>query len=228
MTKILRANYDCHANQWTLGVYGLRLAATNLVQGDCYHLQVKFRNAPVLTTFTSALLCFKEVDAYQAGGDFDDSYPDFDTGDTFHDLANKQASIAFIASTKLVVGTEYYMSLVMWDEVGNKFETNVARVMIDQPMYVGTEASTPGGVVPPAITGTATITGSNTSVTVSVPGLTVLTGKVVISQDETDGGYVGAVTSKAAGSFTITAQSAPEITPGDGRTFAWTYWIVRK
>lgn len=228
MTKVLRANYDCWKNAWTLGVYGMRLAATDLTQGDCYHLRVKFQNAPDLSTFTSALLCFKDVDKFIAGGDFDSSYQDFDTGDTFHDLANKQASIAFIADTKLVVGTEYYMSLVMWDEVGNKFETDVARVLIVQPMYVGTEASTPGGVVPPAITGTATITGSNTSVTVSVPGLTVLTGKVVISQNETSGGYVGAVTSRAAGSFTITAQTAPEITPGDGLTFAWTWWCVRK
>lgn len=228
MTKILRSNYSCITNQWTLGTYGLRLGATDLVQGDCYHLRIKFKDAPDLTTFTSALLAFKSVDAYQAGDDFDDSFADFDTGDTYHDLANNQASIAFVVSTNLEVGTEYYMSLVMWDESGNKFETNVARVMIVQPMYVGTETNTPGGVVPPSITGTATISGSNTSVTVTVADLTAATGKVVYSQLQTDGGYSAAVVSVSNGSFTITVPAAPELTPGDGRTFSWTYWIVRK
>lgn len=74
--------------------------------------------------------------------------------------------------------------------------------------------------------GTAQITGANLTYTKSVTGLTALTGIVRVNQATSTGGYTQFIVAVADGSFTISVPQSPELAPGDGRVFNFTWDIV--
>lgn len=69
-----------------------------------------------------------------------------------------------------------------------------------------------------ATSGIASISGTNSSATVTVVGMTT-TGRVVVWLENSSAGPVIAWPTYGAGQFTINVPMAPEITPGDGRVF---------
>lgn len=74
--------------------------------------------------------------------------------------------------------------------------------------------------------GTAQITGSNTSVTINVTGLTAAHGNIRVNQTSSTGGTTQFIVACADGHFTIQTPQPPELAPGDGRVFNFTWDLV--
>jgi hypothetical protein len=96
--------------------------------------------------------------------------------------------------------------------------TWLVRVSVTGGAWISAGVSLPAGF--------AAITGTNTSVTVAVAGLTSA-GNVRASQiDVGTGGYTQWSVTCAAGQFIIEVPQAPQLTPGDGRTFNFSWDVV--
>jgi hypothetical protein len=229
MGKIIRLDYDCYNGKWS------PIPSTLLEWpiGDPYLLRLKLINAPTnIEDFETPLLLFKTLENFVSGGNFTAVFSSFDDEDTdWHLPANYQFSIPFILSSLSITSDKkYYLSTVLMDELDNRIQTSPYRFWAKNVMYQGTEASIPQGVITMGITDTVQITGSDTSKTIIVDGLTKETGKVVLTQEVSSAGYITPWVSipDLGGEFTIGVPTAPEITPGDGRTFTFNYLVYRK
>lgn len=228
--KILRLDYDSTSNEWTAGGgVSIGYRPVRLVRGDTYHLQIRFRNAPALTGFDAGgLFGMKSKANFDAGADFDFVFAGFDVADPFHAVASKQFSIPFVVPSTATLA-KFLATAVLYDEAGNKLEgTEPFTAEIVQAMALGTETNMPPNTAPNQYKASVEITGSNTSVTVEIAGLTAETGLVVFSPETASGGKVAASVTIEDGQFTIdTGGVAPEIAPGDGLKFKFIYWVVR-
>ena len=229
MGKIIRLDYDCATSKWT----PIPSTLSEWPVGDTYLLRLKLTNAPTdITDYSTPLLFFKTLENFLTNGNFVSVFSAFDEQDTaWHLPTNYQFSIPFILASTLMTGdTKYYLSTVLLDDLNNKVQTSVYRFWAKQAAYAGTEASIPEGVITMGLTDTVEIEGQDTSITVAIDGLTKATGKVIINQETSTGGYVTPMVSipDEGGEFTITVPTAPEIEVGDGRTFTFNYWVYRK
>ena len=229
MGKIIRLDYDCSSSKWT----PIPSTLSEWPVGDTYLLRLKLTNAPTdIADYSTPLLFFKTLENFLSGGSFVSVFSVFDDADTsWHLPASYQFSIPFILSSTVMTGdTKYYLSTALIDDLNNKVQTSTYRFWAKQAAYQGTESNIPAGVITMGLTDTIEITGSDVSKTVTIDGLTKATGKVILSQETSTAGYVTPMVSipNEGGEFTITVPTAPEITPGDGLTFKFVYWVYRK
>lgn len=131
---------------------------------------------------------------------------------TFYLLIGMGNSIAPVVITAFTVASGYTLE---WsrEEGWNMTDANGTRLATVTTRYA-TMAQ-----------GSATISGSNTSVTVVVPGMTTAN-TVQVQQSGSTGGFTNYWVVKTSGSFDIVVPSAPEIDTGDGRTYTFDYLVL--
>jgi hypothetical protein len=229
MTKSLYCWLNCLTNTWRLGRQSLGYYATDLVRGDIYMARIFLENLPADANPAAAtpLLMFKTAAQLAAADDFTLAFTGYDTGDAYHQAGGdtRKISVPFVLPYTLDL-TEHFVALALFDGDGAKIESKPFRVAIVQNMYVGTEPTNPMTSSGPQLY-SLTISGSDLSVNQTVAGLTSATGKIVIAQESSTGGFtLAAVSIPSDGTFTVTVPTAPELTTGDGRTFKFTAWVA--
>lgn len=179
-------------------------------------------NAVDLSAYTDIVLGIKSQAKYLADGDFDFALAGFDLTNPMHDpTAGGVAMLGWFPSTP----ADYYGELQLRTTSGQPL-TAVSRptvLHLHRQVIIGSEASMPSGVTA-VLSGTATISGTNTSVAVSVAGLTA-TGQVILGFGAPTGTPSAPFywETYAAGAFTINV----DVAPGAGNAFNFRWTLVR-
>jgi len=172
-----------------------------------------------LTDYSNIVLGTKSQALYAADGAFTEALSGFDTTNTVHSLVNGRAAMLALFS-----GTpaDYYIELELRTSSGNPFTMmpRPVKLRLHRDVIVGSETNMPSGVTA-SVNGTATISGTDTSVTVTRAGMTstgqVILGMLTPSGSPTEPTYYE---SYSSGSFTINVSVAPGV--GNSYNFAWT------
>lgn len=129
---------------------------------------------------TDAVWAIKTESNWLAGGNFAAAFAGY-YANTWHSLANGRGTIAFAvpASVALVA---HRMAATLYNAAGARIQVGDVPISVNvkESMVTGSESNLPAGV-PTTLSGTCTILEGNRSVDVSIPGLTVATGRAVVS-----------------------------------------------
>lgn len=172
-----------------------------------------------LTTFTNIVLGYKTQALWQADGSFTEAMAGYDLNNPVHSLVNGRAAMLALYSK---TPGDYYVELELLTAGGNPLTAMTRPVVLhlNRDVIVGTETNMPSGVTG-AVYGNASISGTDTSVEVTVAGMTS-GGQVIIGFLSPTGSPTEPTwtESYAAGKFTITTSVAPGV--GNAYNFRWT------
>lgn len=235
--KKLRLYYD----QWNdvlLDARGVPVRRVDVTRSDIYSIELQVFNggqfavdsagliastiAVDLTAFVDIIVGIKTQTAYLADGDFTFALAGFDLTNAVHAPAlGRVAMLGWFPSTP----SDYYGEIQLRTVSGQPL-TAMNRptvIHLNRQVITGTEASIPSGVTA-VLSGTATISGTSTTATVAVAGLTA-TGQVILGFNAPTGTPTTPFywETYAAGSFTINVDFAP----GEGNAFNFRWTLVR-
>jgi len=209
--------------------YRLQLRAVNnpnpIIQADG---TVDAASQVDLTNVVNGVFGVKTQTSYDAGGNFDVSFPGFDTSDPLNVPSKGQLTWPFVlVPSRVTVGTPYVGVAAVLDSTNNRLNAGLRfGVNVNQDVFIGSESSLPSGTGIP-IFGDAEITPTSGPVPVPVLGMTA-GGRALVWQEgaQTDSDWGGIITpqwSYGVDTLTISAGSAPSA----GTKFKFGYWVIK-
>jgi hypothetical protein len=240
--KIHRAFYDAIAGKWLTNVGALRVGnILPVVAGDINLFQFQAVKGPAkfldngrmdnpydLSLWgTNALFGWKTEADWLAGGDFTGFGVGF-LDDAWHDLNYGAGTVPCVVAVAHATAA-FQAGLNLYDSINNRFQFGDApiRLEVTMPVATGSESNLPNTIGSP-LTGTAQITGSNTTKVVALPGMTEDGFVSVWLVESTAGQTIPWVSNYAEDAFTVKVGAAPEVETGDGLVWNIGWQVLKK